>query len=91
MERLSPSITLSDFYNVSKRKILLNFTAINVSQARLVFLNKNLMPNMPLWAAVVATSSLPFFNSCFEANKEWEASDMASFYDFFVYDFFKAI
>jgi hypothetical protein len=89
-ERLSPSISLSEFYHVAKRSILLNFTVINVNQARLDFLNKNSMPNMPVWAAIVATSTLPLMYQYFEASKEWEAAGAASFYDFFVYDFFKA-
>lgn len=45
---------------------------------------------MPLWAAILATSSLPTLHSFFEADKEWEIVDSASFYDFFIYDFFKA-
>lgn len=69
--RLDASITLSEYYLVSKRKIFLNFTAINMNRERLTFLNKNTTPNMPLWAAIIASSSLPFLHDFFQANKEW--------------------
>ena len=68
-QKLSPSITLSDYYDLAKRKIFLNFSVIDVNKERLAFLNKNSMPNMPLWAAIVASSSLPFYHSFFEGNK----------------------
>ena len=89
-ERLSPSITLAEFYKVSKRKILLNFPTINANQQRLTFINKNLMPNMPIWAAILATSSLPLFHDHFAANQEWEAPDSESFCEYFVNNFFQA-
>lgn len=90
-ERMNPNISLSEFYDVSKRKILLNFTVVNMNQQRLAFLNKNTMPNMPVWAAILATSSIPIFHHYFEARKEWEATDSSSFYEFFVYDFFNSL
>ena len=89
-ERLSPSISLAEFYKVSKRKILLNFPTINVNQQRLAFINKSITSNMPVWAAILATSSLPIFHDHFVANKEWEAPDSESFYEFFVQNFFEA-
>ena len=45
---------------------------------------------MPVWAAILATSSLPLFHEYFVANKEWEAPDSESFYEFYVKDFFNA-
>lgn len=90
-DRLNPSITLSEFYNLSKRKILLNFTVINMNEQRLTFFNKNTMPNMPVWAAILATSSIPLFHHYFEGRKEWEAPETSSFYDIFVYEFFSPL
>jgi hypothetical protein len=35
----------------------------------LEFLNKNTMPNMPVWAAIIAATSIPFFYPYFKINK----------------------
>ena len=70
-KKLSPSISLAEYYDYSEPQIFLNFSVINVSNQRLTFLNKNSMPNMPLWAAIVASSSLPFYHKFFEANRAW--------------------
>lgn len=45
---------------------------------------------MPIWAAIVASSSLPFLHNMFEANKEWEAPNIVDFNEAYLYDFFKA-
>jgi hypothetical protein len=87
---MNPNISLSEYYELSKNKIYLNFTVINVGQERLTFLNKNTTPNMPLWAAILAASSLPFLHTFFESNKEWEAPSPEEFNDHFLYEFFKA-
>jgi hypothetical protein len=34
-------------------------------------MNKNTTPNMPVWAAITAATSLPFFYPYFKVNKEW--------------------
>lgn len=86
---LSPSITLSEFYSTTKRKIFLNFAAININEHRLEFLNKVTTPSMPVWAAIIASSSLPFFHKYFQANKEWEAVSSESFPDHLLEEFFK--
>jgi hypothetical protein len=86
---LSPSITLSEFYSTTKRKIFLNFAAININEHRLEFLNKVTTPSMPVWAAIIASSSLPFFHKYFQANKEWEAVSSESFPDHLLDEFFK--
>lgn len=87
---LSPSITLSKFYEIAPRKILLNFSVINISEQRLEFLNKFTMPYMPLWAAIVAAASLPFIFNYFPVHREWEGvEDRHTFYDLVVEGFFK--
>jgi hypothetical protein len=68
-EKFSPSISLREYHSVAKRRLFLNFTVIDVNNQRLAFFNKNTMPNMPLWAAIVACSSLPFFHPFFEGLK----------------------
>lgn len=70
--KLSPSITLSKFYETAPRKIYLNFTTVNVDKKRLEFINKDTKPHMPVWAAVVASASLPLLYQFFEAPKDWE-------------------
>jgi hypothetical protein len=70
---------------VCKVKIFLNFSVIDINNERLTFLNKNTMPNMPLWAAILAASSVPFLHQFFESNKEWEATTSKDFHDFFIY------
>ena len=45
---------------------------------------------MPLWAAIIASSSLPFYHKFFEGRKEWTATDKNSFSLFFMLDFFRA-
>jgi len=49
------------FFNNAPNKILLNFTTIHVEDARLQFMNKNTLPNIPVWAAIVSATSLPIF------------------------------
>ena len=87
---LSPIISLAQYHSVSKRKVLLNFSVIDVNKQSLTFLNKNSTPNMPLWAAIIASSSLPFYHKFFEGRKEWTATDKTSFFKFFMLDFFRA-
>ncbi len=62
---MNPSIALEEFYEITKRKIILNFTVININKERLVFLNKNTMPNMPVWAAIVAIHQVYLFSISF--------------------------
>lgn len=40
--------------------MLINFIVIESISKKMVILNHNTRPNMPLWAAVIATSSLPY-------------------------------
>jgi hypothetical protein len=53
-------------------------------------MNKNTMPNIPLWAAIVASASHPFFYREFESSKDWEnhVFDKASLFQRIVNDFF---
>ncbi len=76
---MRPSISLEEFYETSEVKLLLNFTVIDVNKQRLTFLNKNSMPNMPIWAAIVATSSLPFYYRFFEGNRDWDSPKAKDF------------
>ena len=66
-KHLSPSITLAKFYESAPRSILLTFNVINISEQRMEFLNKFRTPYMPVWAAIVASSSLPFLFDYFSA------------------------
>lgn len=53
----------------SKEKILLTFTTVNNSEAKLEFMNKNTVPNMPVWAAILASTSLSFLYREYEIRK----------------------
>ncbi len=70
---LPRNITLNEFYKRSKpeNQIVLNFLVINVSEQRLEFFNKMLTPKMPLWAAIIAASSLPIIHRNFQCERQW--------------------
>jgi hypothetical protein len=57
---MDSNITLKRFYEKISNKIILNFTTINVSSSKIQFINKNTAPNMPIWAAILASTSFPF-------------------------------
>ncbi len=57
---MDPNINLKGFYLKSKKKILLNFTSVDTTSDRIKFINKNTAPNMPVWAAILASSSFSF-------------------------------
>lgn len=44
---------------------------------------------MPLWAAIIATSTTPFIHAFFEAEKGWETPNLSSFYSYWVNQFFQ--
>ena len=58
---LKPHTTLKEFYDLSDKKITLNFTAIESSAKAIRIYNHHTRPYMPLWAAIIATSSIPEF------------------------------
>jgi hypothetical protein len=57
---MADNITLAEFYKISPNPLFLNFTALNFDKATIKFMNKNNTPKMPVWAAIVAATSLPF-------------------------------
>lgn len=58
---LSPYASLSEFYEFSVKKIQLNFTAMETRKQKIQFYNYKTRPNMPVWAALLATCSLGEF------------------------------
>lgn len=62
---MKEDISLLHFFDYSPKKFLLNFITIHVNDARLHFINKNTMPNMPIWAAILSATSLPGFYKSF--------------------------
>lgn len=40
--------------------MLINFLVVEIMSQKLIFLNHKTRPNMPIWAAVIASSSLPY-------------------------------
>lgn len=67
--KLSKDVTLSEFHAASKKKITLNFSVINTGTNSIEIFNYHTRPYMPVWAAVVATSSLiQFFEPLHDKN-----------------------
>jgi hypothetical protein len=54
-------------------------------------MNKNTLPNMPVWAAIVSASCVPYFYHDFECPREWEypVSGQNSYYEYIVNEYFK--
>jgi predicted acylesterase/phospholipase RssA len=66
------NITLKKLYDICERKILLNFNCVNTLEQRFALINKIVKPNMPLWAALMASASLPYLEGELESRREWE-------------------
>ena len=72
----APNIALKEFYEISPRKIQLNFLAIESVTQTLTIINHITRPNMPVWAAIFATCSLPYFFSSMTDHKEWRTTEV---------------
>ena len=57
---LKKQITLKEFYDISSKKIQLNFLVVETPANIVSIINHKTRPEMPLWAAVVASCSIPF-------------------------------
>lgn len=53
---------MKEFYEFSPNKIQLNFMAVESITNTITVINYLTRPNMPVWAAILATSSLPYFS-----------------------------
>ena len=69
---LKSNTTLKQFYDLSTKKIHLNFLAIESETNSVTFLNHKTNPYMPMWAAIVATSSGPMFFKPLHDRAEWD-------------------
>jgi hypothetical protein len=54
---MNPKATVEEFYKLSSKKILLSFTVLKTINKKLQFMSRHTMPQMPVWAAIVASSS----------------------------------
>ena len=52
----------------------MSFSAVESKTNSIIFLNYKTRPAMPVWAAILATCSLPFFFKPFPDRKEWNYS-----------------
>ena len=68
---LNEDCTLEEFHKRPSNTYQLNFTTLDLSKGCIHFLNFNTAPNMPVWAAILASMSLPFFMSPFKVKPEW--------------------
>ena len=58
---LKNNTTLEEFYQLSEKKIQINFSAVETATDCISIINHVTRPSMPVWAAILATSSVPFF------------------------------
>jgi predicted acylesterase/phospholipase RssA len=63
--KLNPNTTLGEYYEFCQRKITINFSLINKNKERMEVINRFTKPNMPIWAAIVASTSMPYLFSDF--------------------------
>ena len=56
---LDANTTLKQFYENSSKRIQLNFSV--VEDGHIAVYNYKTRPNMPIWAAILAASSIPGF------------------------------
>ena len=56
---LPKNINLKEFHEICPRKIELNFSAMDITYLKQVFINYNTYPQMPIWAALVTALSFP--------------------------------
>jgi len=70
-QNLDPNITLKNFHDTSPSKILINFNCINMTNQRFELINMKTRPNMPLWAALLASASLPYLIGKFNSRDSW--------------------
>lgn len=68
---LKSHTTLKEFYDMSEKKITLNFTSIDSASKAIIIINHHTRPYMPVWAAIVATTSIPEFFKPLSDMKEW--------------------
>ena len=68
---LRKDTTLLEFYESSRQKIFLNFSTIESSSKCVTFLNHKTRPEMPIWAAILASMSLPLFSKPVKDRSEW--------------------
>ena len=65
------NMTMREYYEASPRKLELNFMAVDVRSERIFFLNNRTFPYMPIWAAIVITTSFPGFFPEIRCQPEW--------------------
>lgn len=66
--KLNSNTSLAEFYDFSPRKITLNFTLVDKKEQRMEIVNRFTRPNMPLWAAIVASASMPYLLPAFASD-----------------------
>ena len=71
----APNITLKEFYQASPSQIQLNFLVVESVEQIMRLVNHITRPNMPVWAAILATCSLPFFFNQVTEHKEWRSKE----------------
>ena len=65
------NMTLRQFYEACPRKIKLNFMAVDMRSERIFFINHYTFPYMPIWAAILITTSFPGFFPEIRCQPQW--------------------
>ena len=69
---LGRNISLREFYDATEKKIQLNFVVVESPANFVRIINYKTRPQMPVWAAITASCSVPFLFDKFLDRKEWK-------------------
>lgn len=69
---IDPNVTLSNFYQIATKKILLNFNCVKMNDLTFTLVNRYTKPNMPLWVALMGAASYPYLQGQFFSKQEWQ-------------------
>ena len=69
---LKRNTTLKEYYELTSKHIHINLAAVKLPDNVLVIINHKTRPYMPVWAAIVASCSLPLFFKPMTDSLEWK-------------------
>ena len=69
---LKRTTTLKEYYELTSKHIHLNMTAVELPKNVVTIINHKTRPYMPVWAAIVASCSLPLFFKPLSDRMEWK-------------------
>lgn len=76
---LPKDIKIKEFHEVSPTKVDLTFTSVDINSHVIEFINRHTYPEMPIWAAVLISSSFPSLMRPIKGKPAWsEKIDVSS-------------